>query len=102
MNNQIGDILSGILSDKNLAEKLVSSLSKSSEHISPDTESSTGVSTQVSTQVSPVLNEKQQLLQRKIDIITSLKPLLGEEYSNKADIIIKALNAALIIAGLKN
>lgn len=94
MNNQIGDILSGILSDKDFANKLVSSLSNTHEQKPSDT--------QESVELSPVLNEKQQLLQRKIDIITSLKPLLGEEYSNKADIIIKALNAAVIIAGLKN
>ena len=94
MNNQIGDILSGILSDKDFENKLVSSLSNTHEQKPSDT--------QESVELSPVLNEKQQLLQRKIDIITSLKPLLGEEYSNKADIIIKALNAAVIIAGLKN
>ena len=92
MNNQVGEILSRLVSDKSTADALFSVLNKA-DNVTSDSDKST--------QNAPVLNEKQLVLQRKIDILTSLKALLGEEYSKKADVVINALNTAIIILGFR-
>ena len=92
MNSQVNEILSFLLSDKNTSEKLSELLSKQAVNDSQPEQSE---------KVPIRLNEKQRMLQRKIDILTSFKALLGEEYSKKADTVINALNTAIIILGFK-
>lgn len=92
MNSQVNEILSFLLSDKSTSEKLSELLSKQAVTDSQPEQSEKG----------PIrLNEKQLMLQRKIDILTSFKALLGEEYSKKADTVINALNTAIVILGFK-
>ncbi len=97
MSNSIGEILGELLSGKESAENLGNALGKALEKSqNNETDASSSLSSE------PNLNEKQLMLQRKIDILLALKPLLGEEFSKKTDMIINALTAAKIIAGFKN
>ena len=96
MSNSIGEILGELLSGKEGAENLGNALEKALEKPQNNDAASSSLPSE------PNLNEKQLMLQRKIDILLALKHLLGEEFSKKADMIINALTAAKIIAGFKN
>ena len=90
MNGGLNEILSTILENTDAASKL-SELLTGAQGITSITESK---------HTTPLAqSEKQIRLRQKIDILTALMPLLGDEYSKKADTVIKALSAAIVILG---
>ncbi len=93
------DILSKLLSDKSTGEALI----KIARQLSAGDSSSSydNHASKAEEYSEPVPNEKAASLQRKIDVLNAVKPLFGEDFSKKADIIINALNAAKIIVSLK-
>ncbi len=120
MSGSIGDILNDILSDKEKSEALSAALVKLRDGVSQDMgEVSQDMGEEVENQsqakslteeasqslkensAQKPLSEKQLMLERKIQILEALKPLFGQDFSKKADLIINALNAAKIILGFK-
>lgn len=91
MNGGLNEILSTILENTDAASKL-SELLTGTQDIAANTTASQDI--------TPLAqSEKQLRLRQKIDILTALMPLLGDEYSKKADTVIKALSAAIVILG---
>lgn len=113
MSGSIGDILNDILSDKEKSEALSAALVKLRDGVSQDmgedveNQSQAKSLTEEASQnlkensAQKPLSEKQLMLERKIQILEALKPLFGQDFSKKADLIINALNAAKIILGFK-
>ena len=101
MNGGLNEILSTILENTDAASKL-SELLTGTQDIAANATASQDIATNAtaSQDITPLAqSEKQLRLRQKIDILTALMPLLGDEYSKKADTVIKALSAAIVILG---
>ncbi len=99
MENSSPDIITKLLSDKSTSDAIVKIINQ----LSGGTDSNTDkpMFTENEGNTNPIQSEKAAGIQRKIDVLTALKPLFGKEFSNKADMIINALNAAKIILSLR-
>ena len=101
MNGGLNEILSTILENTDAASKL-SELLTGTQDIAANATASQDIAANAtaSQDITPLAqSEKQLRLRQKIDILTALMPLLGDEYSKKADTVIKALSAAIVILG---
>lgn len=99
MENGSQDIISRLLSDKGTTEaltKIIGQLTAGEEAEAQNSslDASGG-------KASAPQSEKQLSLQRKIDVLTALKPLFGSEYSKKADTVINILSIAKILMGIR-
>lgn len=101
MNGGLNEILSTILENTDAASKLSELLTGTQDSTANATASQDIAANATASQdITPLAqSEKQLRLRQKIDILTALMPLLGDEYSKKADTVIKALSAAIVILG---
>lgn len=101
MNGGLNEMLSTILENTDAASKL-SELLTGTQDIAANATANQDIAANAtaSQDITPLAqSEKQLRLRQKIDILTALMPLLGDEYSKKADTVIKALSAAIVILG---
>lgn len=84
MNNSLETVISTLLSDKNTTKTLENILTSSHEKTTTDSE-------------IPNHNEKSSLLQRKIEILKTIEPMLGEKNSEHIRFLIKVLSIAKLI-----
>ena len=111
MNGGLNEMLSTILENTDAASKLselltgtqdIAANATANQDIAANATASQDIAANAtaSQDITPLAqSEKQLRLRQKIDILTALMPLLGDEYSKKADTVIKALSAAIVILG---
>ena len=82
--NSLDSVISTLLSDKNTAKTLENLLTNKNENATPDKKTS-------------VQNEKSSHIQRKIEILKAIEPMIGEKNSEHIRFFIKVLSIAKLI-----